>query len=142
MRTCPAVLDGDLSVAEDDARARPGIGEAQDRGAQGVAGHLGGLAGDEGLARGRGLAAVGRQVGVGGQEVEPVERHAQRVGGDLRDDGVGALADIDRALVQGDAAVRLEAEPDGRGVGSEVLPQPYHMPATPTPRRSVRSRPC
>ena len=63
------------------------------------------------------------------------ERQAERVGGDLRDDRVGALADIDRALVQHDRRRRREMPSlMVEGLGSEVLPQPYQQEATPTPR--------
>ena len=101
------------------------------------AGELRRLAGDEGLARGGGLAAIGRQVGVGGDEVDRGERHAERVGADLGDDGVRSPGryrprpDAARAARRGFRPTRMV-----EGLGSEVLPQPYHMPATPAPRRS------
>ena len=70
-------------------------------------------------------------------EIEQRDRRAERVGADLRDDGVRALADVDGALEQREAA-RRASRPSRivEGFDSEVLPQPYHMPATPTPRRS------
>ena len=58
----------------------------------------GGVARDEGLARRRGFAAVGRQVGVRRHEIEQSDRRAERIGADLRDHRIRTLTDIDRAL--------------------------------------------
>ena len=75
-----------------------------------------GVARNEGLARGGGLAAVWRQVGVRRHEIDLADRRAKRVGANLRDDRIRALTDIDRALEQREAAVGLEAEPHRRGI--------------------------
>ena len=42
---------------------------------------------------------------------------AHGIGGDLRDDRVGALPDVDGTLVEREAAVGFQAEADGRGIG-------------------------
>ena len=60
---------------------------------------------------------------------------AERVGADLGDDGIRALADIDRALVQRDAPVAAEADADGRGIGQRGVAAAIPQPAMPTPRR-------
>ena len=79
---CSPSLDRDACPREGDARALARHWRAAGCAARSSrAGELGRLAGDEGLARGRGLAAVGREVGVGRDEVEAVERRAERVGG-------------------------------------------------------------
>ena len=63
------------------------------------------------------LPASGRDRRVGALQPECVQRQAERVGADLGDDGVRALADIDGALVQDDVAVGRDADPDGRRIG-------------------------
>ncbi len=63
------------------------------------------------------LPASGVIVGIRADQPDVAERHAERIGEDLRDDSVGALADVDRALVQHHAAVARNARLDGRGVG-------------------------
>ena len=71
------------------------------------------LAADGHRARAEGAAAVGHGVGVAGDHAHARHRHAQRRGGDLAHDGVGALAllgDADRA---DDAAVGLELDDAG-----------------------------
>ena len=122
-------------VVETELRVLADIGETQELAPHRARREGGRVARHEGLARGGGLAAVRRDVGVRGHEIDLVDRRAKRVGANLRDDRVRALTDIDRALEQREPAVRLA----GRGAWSrdwtcEVLPQPYHMPATPTPR--------
>ena len=93
------------------------VRQSQDRGAHRPRGQDRRVAGDEGLARGGGLAAIGRHVGVRRDEVEQRDRRAERVGADLRDDGVGALPDVDRALEQREPSVGLQAEPHRRRIG-------------------------
>ena len=71
------------------------------------------LAADRRRARAIGAAAVGHGVGVAGDHAHALHGHAQRRGGDLAHDGVGALAllgDADRA---DDAAVGLELDDAG-----------------------------
>src|SRR5690606_30810629 len=48
---------------------------------------------------------------------EFLQGQAERVGADLGDDGVRALADIDRTLMQDDLAARPDADLYGRGIG-------------------------
>ena len=92
------------------------------------------LAGDEGLARGRGLAGVRRPVGIAHHQLELRSiDHAQRVGADLDHDRVGALADVDRAGIERQAAVGESPTVMVEGFDIEVLPMPYHMQPTPTP---------
>ena len=68
------------------------------------------LAGDEGLARGRGLAGIEGARGVAHHQRDVRGRDAQRVRRDLRQDGVRALPDIDRAAIERDAAVGGDAD--------------------------------
>ena len=98
-----------------------GIGQAQHLPPECQASMHRRLAGDEGLARGRGLAAIGRQIGIGGDQIDQCQRQADGIGGDLGDDRVRALPDIDRALMQRQAAIGLEAEADGRGIGQRGI---------------------
>ena len=136
------------SVSDDRARSEGDAGRRRRHwprrricGAQRLAGQLRRLAGDEGLARGRGLAGVGGQVGVGADELEASSGHAERVGGDLGHDGVGALADVDRALVQAHACRRRGCRTRMvEGLGSEVLPQPYQHAAEPDAAAPDRSQ--
>ena len=67
--------------------------------AQGAARLLGSFSGNKGLARGRGLAGIGRAVGVTGDQANTLEGQAERISGDLRHDGVAALADVALLLV-------------------------------------------
>ena len=110
-------VDGEAGAGEREAGVGAGVGVAQDRGAELAAGGFRRLAGDVGLARAGGLAGVGGQVGVGVEEGEGGDREAERVGEDLGDHGVRALADVDGALVQHDGAVGADADADRRGVG-------------------------
>ena len=57
-----------------------------------------------------GLAAVGRNVGVCWEKIEAIDRHTERFGADLGDDSEGALSNVDRAHVNGDAPVALQAD--------------------------------
>ena len=111
------LADQDRAVGERQRRVGAGIGQPQDLGPQLARRELGRLAGDEGLARGRGLARIGGAVGVAGHEIDRRHRHAERVGGDLAEDGVGALADVDGAAVEDQAAVAGQADAHGRGIG-------------------------
>ncbi len=88
-------------------------GDVQDLGAQVARGEIDGLAADGGAARAVGAAAIGHGVGVAGEHAHAFHGHAERRGGDLAHDGVGALAllgDADRA---DDAAVGLELDDAG-----------------------------
>ena len=75
------------------------------------------LARHKSLARGRSLAGVFSQVGVAHHIIEMLAPTAQRLGGDLDHDGIGALADIGGAIIEHHAPVGLEPDPHGRGVG-------------------------
>ena len=83
-----------------------GIGEAQDLGAQRQAGQLRAALPLTNVWR-EALVLPASRVRSVSPATSPIvrDRHAQRVGGDLQHDGVGALADIDRAGEQRDAAV-------------------------------------
>ena len=59
-------------------------------------------------ARARGLI-VRRHRGIGLDDRHPVERHAQDLGGDLRQHGARPLTHLDRAREHGHAAVRVQA---------------------------------
>src|SRR5580704_5001712 len=100
------------------------------------------VAGDEGLARGGGFAAVGRQVGVRRHEIDLANRRAKRVSANLRDHRVRALTDIDSALEQSEAAVWLEAEAHGRGVRERCVAAtvPHAGDADAAPERALRLR--
>ncbi len=116
-----ALGDPDAARRKVDGSRGTRIGKPQDLGAQAPARELRRLSGDEGLPRGGGLAAIRADVGVGRDEIERGQRGADRIGDDLRDDRVRALADIDRALVQRQAAVRLHADENGRGIGERGI---------------------
>ena len=134
-----AVAHREPGAVERQRGVRPGIGQAQDLLAQVAAGALGRLAGDEGLARGRGLAGIGGEVGVARDQRELRRRQAQRIGRDLGHDGVGALADIDRAAVERQRAGRRQADPHARGVGhrgvADAVPHAADADAAPLRRR-------
>ena len=87
MQTLPELrdvaTDQQAPVAKVDPRILAGIGKSQDLAPEASPRQGRGLARDEGLARGRGLAAIGREVGIGGDEIETGERRPQRVGGRL-----------------------------------------------------------
>ena len=115
-RLCSPSVTSTRPSPQRDAGVGAGVGEAEDLGAQILAGELGGAAGDEGLARRRGLAAIEGEVGVGRGLADGLDRHAQRIRQDLRHDGGGALADILHAVVEADGAVAEQADALGRGV--------------------------
>jgi hypothetical protein len=50
------------------------------------------LAADAGAAAGPGAAAIGRRLGVAGDDLHLGDRHADAMGDDLREDGLRALA--------------------------------------------------
>src|SRR5262249_14078413 len=81
-------------------------------GAQRLAGLPGGFPADAGRARGPGAAAVGRVVGVAGDDAHALDRHAERGGRDLREDGLGALALLGDAALADDRALRVELHGD------------------------------
>ena len=116
-RLLAAVGDGEARALEFEARVGSGVGEAQDFRPQRLARQLRGLAGDEGLARGGGLAGVEGEIGVADDELERRDRQPQGVGGDLGQNGGGALADVDGAVPEGEAAIGAEREAHGGGVG-------------------------
>ena len=66
----PRFAEPDNAGAEADRRILARIGEAQQLAPHGLARPSRGVAGDEGLARGGGLAAVGRRVGVGAEKID------------------------------------------------------------------------
>ena len=71
------------------------------------------------------LPAVGKRVGVGTDERDDLDGHAESFGEDLGDDGIRALADIDRALVEGERAIGPDAGADrgrvrDRGIAAAV----------------------
>ena len=117
-------------------RRRAGIGMAQDLRPQRRARRLRGPAGHEGLPRGRAFAGIRGQRGIRPDQRDRRDRQAQRIGADLRDHGVRALADIGRALMQHQPPVRREAEPDRRGVGQARYCR-SHTSTTPRPRRAT-----
>src|ERR1700739_1819647 len=95
--------------------------KAQDFFPQLLARKMGGVATDECLTRRGSLSAVGRDVGVSRKKVEALHRHTEGFGADLCDHGEGALADVDRAHVNGDAAVALQADAHGGGIGERSV---------------------
>ena len=68
------------------------------------------LAADAGAARGPGAAAVGRGVGVTGDHAHAVDADTDRIGRDLREDGLGALALLAHAGHHRDHAAGLEPD--------------------------------
>ena len=66
---------------------------------QGFTGQLRRLATDEGLARGRRLAAIRRDVGIGREQIELRDGGTEGISAKLRDHRVGTLADIDGPLM-------------------------------------------
>ena len=77
-------------------------------GAQRLAGLPGGLAANAGGARGPGSAAIGRVVGIAGDNAHALQRHAERGGRDLRNDGFRALTLLGHAGLANDRALRIE----------------------------------
>ena len=94
------------------------------RGAQGLAAKPCGIAGYKCLPRSRGLAGIRRNVRVGAQPLDPPGIDPQYRSKDLRDDGVGALADIHGSLVQDHGAVRTNPCANGRRVGQRCVSAP------------------
>ena len=83
-------------------------GNREHIGAQRLAGLPGCFAANAGGARGPGAAAVGRIVGVAGDDAHLVHRHAERRGNALRHDRLGALALLGDAGVHDDCALGIE----------------------------------
>ena len=130
--------DDHRAGGEADPRLLAHVRQSQDRGAHRSRGQDRRVAGDEGLARGGGLAAIGRHVGVRRDEVQQRDRRAERFGANLRDDGVGALPDVDRALEQREPSVGLQAEPHRRRIGERGVAAavPHAGDADAAPQRS------
>ena len=88
---------------------------------QGLLGHPGGQhgggSGDEGLAAGRGGAALGGNLGVGEGDMDVLILQAQLLGGNLGHGGGGALPDIGAAHHQVDAGVGQNLDKGAGGVG-------------------------
>ncbi len=101
-----------------------------------------GFAGDESLAGRRRLAAVGRDRGIAGDEIEAIDGSAQRVGADLSDDRVRALSDIHRALVKRNSAVGFQSHAHGGriGQGSVAAAVPHAGNADAAPDRAAGFR--
>ena len=76
----------------------------------------GSFAGDKGLAAGRGFTAIRGQLRVGADDLNLPDMQAQRVGGYLRDDGVGTLTDVRCTLMDVQCALRCDANTNGRRV--------------------------
>ena len=148
----------DLAVAELDPRVIAGIGPAQELGPQILAGKLRRLARDEGLPRGRGLAGIRGQRRVAHDDLEASGRHTQRLGvsADLDHYRVGALTHVDRAIVECEFAVAVDADAHcgrvGQGGVAAAVPHgrrtadaaPEWIPARPPPveRLGLTSRPA
>src|SRR5580700_4314581 len=81
----------------------------------------GSLPADESLPRRGSLAAIGSDVRVTGKKIEFLERRAQSLGADLRNDRGGALADVHGALMQSDAAVAFKSNAHGRRIGKRSV---------------------
>jgi hypothetical protein len=130
-----AVAHREPGAVERQHRVRPGIGQTQDLAAQVAAGAFGCHAGDEGLARGRGLAGIGGEVGVARDQGKLRGGQTQRISRDLGHDGVGALADVDRPAVERERAGRRQADPHARRVGhrgvADAVPHAAHADAAP-----------
>jgi hypothetical protein len=58
-----------------------------------------------------GLALVRRARGVAVDDVDALEIHVELVGGDLRERGADALSELDLAGEDGDASLRIDAQP-------------------------------
>jgi hypothetical protein len=58
-----------------------------------------------------GVALVRREFGIGGNDLQRLEGHAQLFGGDLLERGLEALAELRLAGESRDAAVGIEADP-------------------------------
>ena len=87
-----------------------GLGHGQDVVAQHTPGLQHGFAADAGATAGPGATAVGRGVGVAGADAHTVQAHAHGVGGNLRKDGLAALALFTDAAADGDDAGGLQPD--------------------------------
>ena len=125
-----------------ERRLGPGLREGQQLAAQVHGGEPRRAPGHEGLARGRGLAGVEREVGVGTDALDRRDRDAEGVGGDLGEDRVRALADVGGAGEQDDRAVGPDADLDlgrvGHRGGADAVPRGGDADPAPDPagRRS------
>ena len=139
VRCLSIFFNRDCAILEIDDRAFARVGQAQDGAAQFCARHVRRFAGDKSLARGGSLAAVGRDRGIAGNQIEAIDGSAQRVGANLSDDGVRALSDIHRALVQRDAAVGFQSDANGGriGQGSVAAAVPHAGDAHAAPERAA-----
>ena len=80
-----------------------------------------GIAGDKGLSRRGTLAGVLSDIGIGGALIDQCDRHAEGIGGNLRHDRIGTLTDIDRAVIQHEAAVVAQSDCHGRWIGDHRI---------------------
>src|SRR5215510_2543733 len=80
--------------------------------AQRLAGLPGGFAADAGGARGPGAAAIGRVVGVAGDNPHLFDRHTESGSRNLRDHGLGTLALLGDSGLADDRALRVELHGD------------------------------
>ena len=92
---------------------------------QGLARQFRRLARDKGLARGGGLAGIRRQIGVTDHKSQLFNSDSQRIGGDLRQHGGRALADIHRPIPKGDDPRPVQRQAHGgrvrhRGVANAI----------------------
>ena len=149
-------FDGDVTSRRDvdaelpsrrsrSGRRRPGIGPAQDGGAQRLAGQFGGVAADERLAGGAGLAGVRRQVGVAGHQADEAGLHTPSASAAIWTMIVLLPWPISTAPLRAGSGRPRRSRPMTMSDGLDmlVLPMPYHMQAMPTPWRmgwSVRLR--
>ena len=103
----------DDDAAANVERCRVGLqhraGRGQHVGAQRLAGLPGRFAADAGGARGPGAAAIGRVVGIAGDDAHALDRHAERGGDTLRQHRFGALALFGNAGMHEHGAGRIEA---------------------------------
>src|SRR3989442_859242 len=93
-------------------RVRVGPGPGSPFGGAGLAGLHARLAADAGRARGPGAAAIGRVVGVAGDDAHALDRYAERGGRDLGNDRFGALALLGDPGLADDRALGVEPDAD------------------------------
>jgi hypothetical protein len=134
----PPAPSATCSRAPSSARraSSPRIGQRQDAAPQVAPGLHRRAAGDEGLARGGGLARVLGQRRVADDAARSACSGRPSASAAIcAMHGGAALADVHRAVEQRQRAVARQHDPHAGGLDMEVLPQPYHMQAMPAPRR-------
>src|SRR5277367_2445469 len=86
--------------------------------------HICSFASNKRLSRSRCLAAIGSDRRIARNQIQTIDRGAQRVGTNLSDDGIRSLPNVNRALVKGDSAVTLQANAHRGGVRQRSVSAP------------------